>query len=387
MSDYSVLPLSSPVIKGNEWNYIKECLDSGWVSSGKFVGEFEKGILGYTGSNYAVACINGTAALQVSLQVAGVKSQDEVIVPTVTFIAPVNAVRYLGAEPVFMDCDDFYNIDLEKVTSFIKEETVIKGGVTVDKMTGKVIRALLPVHVFGNAVDLREVIFLCKERNISVIEDATESLGTFYRDGPYKNKYTGTIGDLGCYSFNGNKIITTGGGGMVITDNPEYAKKIRYLINQAKNDALRYIHDEVGYNFRLTNLQAAMGLAQLEQLSLFIAAKKKNYALYKEKIAKIDGLELAEVPGYAENNCWMYALRIDKKKYPKDREGLTNYLWKNGIETRPLWHLAHLQKPYRNNRHYRIERAYRLLEMTLNIPCSANLTKTDIEHIANLLMQ
>ncbi len=289
-----IIPLSVPSIQGNEWKYIKECLDTEWVSSaGKYVNLFEQKVCEFTGAKYAVSCVNGTAALQVALQIVGVKPKDEVIVPTLTFISPVNVVKYLNAEPIFMDCDAYYNIDVDKTIQFLEQETetrsvIARSGATrqsyfcFNKKTGHRISAIIPVHIFGNACNLEKLIPICKERNIRIIEDATESLGTYYTKVKYKNKYTGTIGDIGCYSFNGNKIITTGGGGMIVTDNKEYADKARYLTTQAKDDEVRYIHNEIGYNFRLTNIQAAMGVAQLEQLPEFLKIKTQNFELYKE---------------------------------------------------------------------------------------------------------
>ncbi len=377
-----MIPLSIPHIAGNEWKYIKECLDSGWVSSvGKYVDEFENRICSFTGANYAIACTNGSAALQTALRLVGVLPNDEVIVPTVTFIAPVNAVRYAGAEPVFMDCDRYYNIDVEKTIEFIKNETLFITGQSINKLTKRRISALVPVHIFGNAVNLEPLISICKERNIKVVEDAAESIGTYYLRGSIQNKHTGIVGDAGCYSFNGNKIITTGGGGMIVTNYESYAEKARYLTTQAKDDPVRYVHNEIGYNFRMTNIQAAMGVAQLEKLPEFIEIKKKNYLLYKESIDKIHGLHLAEVPDYANNNYWMYCVQIDKDVYDKDREELMAHLSDNGIQTRPLWYLNHIQKQYKNCQNYNIHSAYKMLEKTLNIPCSINLTKQDISNV------
>jgi len=392
-----IIPLSVPSIQGNEWKYIKECLDTEWVSSaGKYVNLFEQKVCEFTGAKYAVSCVNGTAALQVALQIVGVKPKDEVIVPTLTFISPVNVVKYLNAEPIFMDCDAYYNIDVDKTIQFLEQETetrsvIARSGATrqsyfcFNKKTGHRISAIIPVHIFGNACNLEKLIPICKERNIRIIEDATESLGTYYTKGKYKNKYTGTIGDIGCYSFNGNKIITTGGGGMIVTDNKEYADKARYLTTQAKDDEVRYIHNEIGYNFRLTNIQAAMGVAQLEQLPEFLKIKTQNFELYKEQIDKISGLHLAESPDYANNNHWMYPLQIDKDVYGRDREKLMKYLSENKIQTRPVWYLNHLQKPYKDCQNYEIEKAIEFWENTLNIPCSVNLTEKQLDKVCNIL--
>lgn len=381
-----MIPLSVPHISGNEWRYIKECLDTEWVSSaGKYVDKFESDIRAYTGAGHAIACTNGTAALQVALRVVGVVPGDEIIIPTLTFIAPVNVARYLGTEPVFMDCDKYYNIDVGKTTEFIINETVFRDGYTFNKRTDKRISAIIPVHIFGNAVDLEQLIPVCRKRNIKIVEDATESLGTYYVSGGIKDKFTGTAGDIGCYSFNGNKIITTGGGGMIVTDNGDYAGEARYLTTQAKDDPVRYIHNEVGYNFRLTNIQAAMGVAQLEKLPEYIEIKKRNYRLYQEMIDAIPGLHLAQTPGYAHSNHWFYSLQIDENVYGKKRDELMAYFSENGIQTRPVWYLNHLQKPYRHCRSYKIEKAYKLLEKTLNVPCSVGLDRADIEKVVGVL--
>lgn len=406
MSD--IIPLSVPSIKGNEWKYIKKCLDTEWVSSvGKYVELFEKKITEYTGAKYAIACVNGTAALHISLILAGVQPNDEVLVPTLTFIAPINVIKYCEAFPVFMDADKYYNLDTKKTIEFILNETELVNSelsienvrhknqklkitnhetrITVNKKTGRRISAIIPVHVFGNAVWLDDIYEVCKERNIKIVEDTTESIGTIYIKGNFTSKYTGTIGELGCLSFNGNKIITTGGGGMILTDNEEYAKRARYLTTQAKDDKVRYIHNEIGYNYRLTNIQAALGLAQLEQLPKYLKTKKENYTFYKKEIDQIPGLNLAEVPEYAENNYWMYALQINKNIYRKDLEELMSYLSDHKIQTRPVWYLNHLQKPYKGYQNYKIKKALELLENTLNIPCSVNLRKQDIKRILKVL--
>jgi aminotransferase in exopolysaccharide biosynthesis len=381
-----LIPLSVPTLDGNEWKYVKECLDTAWVSSaGKYVEQFEREFARLTGAKYAVACINGTAALQVALRLVGVASGDEVIVPTVTFIAPVNAARYLGANPVFMDCDSFYNIDSEKTIDFIRKRTQFRDGRSYNRTTGRRIAALVPVHVFGNAVRLDELLQVCRERRIAVVEDASESAGTRYTVGPQASKHTGTLGDVGCFSFNGNKIITTGGGGMIVTDDPELARKARYLTTQAKDDNQRFIHNDVGYNFRLTNVQAALGVAQLERLPRYLKVKRENYLAYAEALADFRGLSLAPVPDYADNNHWMYPVRVDASSYGKDREELMLWLADRGIETRPLWQLNHRQRPYADCEAYKIERANALYDETLNLPCSVGLTVEQRESVLSAL--
>ena len=381
-----MIPLSTPTISGNEWLYIKECLDTNWVSSaGKYVDLFEEKIAEYTGASHTIACVNGTSALQVSLHLVGVGYGDEVIIPTLTFIAPVNAIVYNGALPVFMDADAYYNIDIEKTISFLENETIFKGNYTYNKKTNKKISAIVPVHVFGNACWLDELVQLCEERNISIVEDAAESMGTHYIYGEHSGKHTGTVGIMGCLSFNGNKIITTGGGGMILTDDDDLAEKAKYLTTQAKDDRIRYIHDRIGYNFRLNNIQAAMGVAQLEQLPKFLKIKKKTYQKYKEYINEIPGLLIADVPEYADNNNWMVSMQINKDIYGKDREQLMANLSENNVETRPVWQLNHLQKPYKNCQSYKIEKAPDLLDKSINIPSSVNISADQINIIKEVL--
>ena len=380
------IPLSEPSLKGNEWQYVKECLDTEWVSSaGKYVGLFEKKIAEHTNAKYAVACVNGTSALQVSLRLAGVEPGDEVIVPTLTFIAPVNAIAYNGAIPVFMDADQYFNIDVEKTIDFISNKTVFKNESTYNKTTNKKISAIIPVHVWGNAVWMAKLVSLCEERNIAIVEDAAESMGTRYINGEHSGKHTGTICLLGCLSFNGNKIITTGGGGMILTDDADLAEKAKYLTKQAKNDRVRYIHDEIGYNFRLTNIQAALGVAQLEQLSGFLERKGEIFHQYQNALNGVDGLSIADVPNYADNNHWMNVLQIDNAVYGEDRDSIMQRLEKNRIQTRPVWALNHLQKPYKDCQSYKIEQAEELVNNSLCLPSSTNLSDEDLNKVIDIL--
>jgi len=376
------IPLSVPSIKGKEWEYVKECIDTEWVSSaGKYVDLFEKNIAAYTGSKYAIACVNGTAAIQVSLRLAGVGAGDEVIVSTLTFIASVNAITYNNAMPIFMDADKYYNLDSEKTIEFIKNKTVFKNGFTYNKKTNNKITAIIPVHVWGNACWLDKLVNLCEERNIAIVEDACESLGTFYNLGKYKGKHTGTIGKLGCLSFNGNKIITTGGGGMILTDDEALVEKAKYLTTQAKDDPIRYVHDEIGYNFRLTNIQAALGVAQLEQLPEILQRKKEIYHFYQKELKGIDGLTMSKTPDYSDNNHWMNLLQIDTDIYTDDRESLMEKLEENGIQTRPVWAFNHEQNPYIYCQNYKIEKAEELVEQSLCLPSSSNLKESEIQKV------
>ena len=270
-----MIPLSVPNIKGKEWEYVKECLDTEWVSSaGSFVERFENDIANFTKAKYVIACSSGTSALHISLKLSGVQPGDEVIIPSLTFIAPVNAIKYNGANPIFMDADNYFNLDVEKTIEFLNNETFQKNGYSYNKKTKNKITAIVPVHMWGNAVDLAPLINICIDMGIKIVEDSSESLGTFYNENDLKGKHTGTLGTFGCLSFNGNKIITTGGGGAILTNDKELAKKARYLTTQAKDDPIRYIHNEIGFNYRLTNVQAAIGVGQFEMLESFLERKK-----------------------------------------------------------------------------------------------------------------
>ena len=288
-----MISLSSPKVLGKEKEYINECLQSGWIStSGPFIEKFENELSKYVGAEHVVCCINGTAALQISLKLMGVKENDEVIVPTLTFIATINAVFYNNASPIFMDCDEYYNLDTNKTINFIKNETYFENGFSYNKKSNKKVAAIVPVHVWGNAVWFDELYELCSERNIQIVEDASESLGTKYTKGKFKNFHTGTIGKIGCTSFNANKVITAGGGGAIITNDKNIADKALYLVSQAKDDPIRYIHNEVGYNYRITNINAAIGLAQLEMVDEVLKRKEEIRNFYFNHISSINGLSL-----------------------------------------------------------------------------------------------
>jgi perosamine synthetase len=381
-----MITLSTPNIGGNEWEYIKECLDTEWVSSaGKYVDLFEEKICEYTGAKYAIACVNGTSALQVSLLLAGVEPDDEVIIPTLTFIAPVNAIAYNNAKPLFMDVDEYYNLDSEKTINFIRTKTKFKNGKTYNLETEKCISAIVPVHMWGNAAELGELKLLCDERKIAIVEDASESLGTYYINGQFDGKHTGTIGKFGCLSFNGNKIITTGGGGAILTNDKALSIKARYLTTQAKDDPVRYIHNEIGFNFRLTNIHAAMGVAQLENLQKFLQRKETFYNYYVDLLKNIDGLSMSRVPSYSKNNHWMSILQIDNSFYKEKPEELMIRLGDRNIQTRPVWRLNHLQKPYKNCQTYKIDNADELVEKSLCLPTSTNLSDNDIKFVVDSL--
>lgn len=375
MSENRIIPLSEPEISGNEWRYIKECLDTGWVSSaGSYVNKFEQMLSGYTGTAHAVAAVNGTSALHLSLIACGIGAGDEVIVPTLTFVAPVNAVRYCGAYPVFMDCNkDTLCIDVRKTTDFIENDCgQRKDGFTYNRKSGRRVKAIIPVHIFGHPAEMDELIEICRRNKIDIIEDATESLGSEYR-----GKKAGSFGRAGCLSFNGNKIITTGGGGMVVTDDNDIALRIRHLSTQAKKDSFEYDHDEIGYNYRLTNIQAAMGVAQMERLKEFIRIKRTNAGLYRELISDIKGIEFLWEQDRVKSNFWFYTIRVPREH----KKGLMDFLISNNIQVRPVWKLIHTLPMYKDFQSYKIENAPEIHEGCMNLPCSVGIKKEEIEYV------
>ena len=282
-----VIPNAVPHLAGNEWKYVKECLDTNWVSSaGAFVDRFEREVARYVGVPHAVATVNGTAALHVALLAAGVTAGDEVVMPAFTFVATANAVAYCGAHPVFLDSEETsWGLDPARVAEFLDGECEVTAGRVTDRRTGRVVRALLPVHLYGHPCDLDPLLALARRYPLAVVEDSAEALGARYRGRP-----VGADGLAGCVSFNGNKIITTGAGGMVLSRDEAMAARVRRLTTQARGDALEFIHDEIGFNYRLSNLHAALGVAQLEQLDLFVEDKRRTAAFYQQAFAPVDGV-------------------------------------------------------------------------------------------------
>ncbi len=381
----SFISLSVPNLKGNELQYVTTAVETEWVSTGgPYVNEFESKIAEYVRVKGAVSCQNGTSGLHLALLLCGVSRDDEVIVPAITFIAAVNPVRYIGAEPVFMDCDDSITIDPDKLEEFCRHECSLSGGNLINNRTKKCIKAIVIVHVFGNMADMERIMQIAAIYNLKVVEDATEALGTYYTEGKYTGKFAGTIGTVGVYSFNGNKIITTGGGGMIVSDDEHLLAKAKHLTTQAKSDEMYYTHDDVGYNYRMTNLQAALGLAQLEQLESFIKTKEENYYLYQEKINHIPGLSILNFRSGIRSNYWFYAMYCDNA-YPLNRDEVIKYLAAKKIQSRPIWGLINEQIPYRNNQTYKIEQASHYWERVVNIPCSTNLDTEDVLYVIECL--
>ena len=379
------IPLSVPNLNGNELEYIKTAVETEWVSTGgPYVTSFENKIAEYVHCKGAVSCQNGTSGIHTALLVMNITHEDAVLVPTLTFIAAVNPVKYIGAKPIFMDCDDSLCIDSEKMERYCQEQCETIDGRLIDKKSQKHVKAVIIVHVFGNMADMERIIQVATKYHLQVIEDATEALGTYYTEGGYKGKFAGTIGDIGIYSFNGNKIITTGGGGMIVSENEEYLKRAKHLTTQAKSDELYYTHDEIGYNYRMTNLQAALGLAQLEQLETFIEIKQRNYNEYKSLIKDVKGLKLLHYSKGIRINHWFYALYCEDD-YAYSRDGLIQFLKENEVQTRPIWGLISDQVPYKNDCSYKIVKAYDYWMHVVNIPCSSNLSKEDVHTVVGLL--
>lgn len=391
------IPLSIPNFEGNEKKYVNDAIEQGWVSTGgAYITQLERGLAHYLGVNDVVACQSGTAGLHLAMVECGVKPGDMVIVPSLTFIAAVNPVRYQFADPVFMDCDDSLCMDPQKLLSFCEQECTLTDEGLIYKKSGQVVKAVVVVHVFGNLADMETIMTIAGRFQLRVIEDATEALGSKYLQGKYKGKYAGTVGDFGVYSFNGNKIITTGGGGAVTARESALAEHIRYLSTQAKDDALCYVHHEIGYNYRMTNLQAALGVAQLEELTEFIRRKQNNYEYYKKLLDGNLYAKLIDFRAGTESNKWFYALQFDADwldKWKKDEQAvdaikaLVNRLMLYGIQTRPIWGLIHEQRPYKKYLAYHIERAKYYTETILNIPCSTQLTKEDIAYVVEMITQ
>lgn len=376
----NLIPLSVPSFEGNEKKYVNDALEQGWVSTGgAYIMEFEYQLSEFLHIDNVTACQSGTSALHLALAEAKVGQGDIVIVPPLTFIAAVNPVKYQFAEPVFIDCDDSLCMDPVKLTQFCEEECEFLDGILT--YGGKHVKAVIVVHIFGNLADMEAIMETAGKYNLKVIEDATEALGTKYTDGIFADRYAGTIGDFGAFSFNGNKIITTGGGGAVTANNYATVEHMRYLSTQAKDDAHYYIHNEVGYNYRMTNIQAAIGVAQMEELPKFIKRKQVNYDKYKKLFT---GFELGEMVEFRKGtfpNKWFYSLKINKDMIDASMHDIIEELSRRGVQTRAIWGLINEQVPYKSNVAYKLEKAPYYAERILNFPSSTQITDEEIEYV------
>lgn len=362
--------LHEPQFAGNEWAYLKECLDSTYVSSiGKFVDRFEAQIAEYTGAKHAVAVCNGTAALHVALQLSGVAAGDEVIVPALTFAATANAVTYCGAIPHFADSEESsLGLDPEALREYLRDNTEIRADRCVNRRTSRVIRAIVPMHAFGHPADIDGLLAVARDYRLNLTEDAAESLGSTLR-----GRHTGTFGLMGTLSFNGNKTITTGGGGAIITNDAQLAKRAKHLTTTAKlPHRWEYRHDEIGYNYRMPNINAALGCAQLEQLPAFLKAKRRLFEAYAAAFAGMGGAHLLSEPAGCQSNYWLQTLVLERAAAPQ-RDRILAATNEAGFMTRPAWTLMHELAPYRDCPRMPLPVAESLEARLINLPSSAFL--------------
>ncbi len=380
------LPLSVPNFCGNEKEYVEKAVVSEWVSTGgSMVGEFEQAIADYNGVERSVATASGTAALHLALICLGAKSGDEVLVPTLTFVAAVNPVKYVGAKPIFFDCDENLCIDVKALRNFCEMQCDFDEGILRNKKTGRKVSGIIPVHVFGNLADMDAIMDLAHQYNLFVLEDATEALGSRFESGRFAGKMAGTVGDFGAFSFNGNKLITTGSGGALVATDSRLLEHAKYLSTQAKDDELHFVHDEIGYNYRMTNLQAALGLAQMENLEQFIERKNKNYELYRERLEDINGVRLLPFRSDIRSNRWFYSLAVEE--FALSRDELMTLFHQNKIGVRPIWTLIHTLKPYSNCDYFGGYNSKIYRDTIINLPCSTSLDVEGIERVCSVIRE
>lgn len=375
-----MIPLSVPSLLGNELKYVKQCIDTGWISSaGNFVNQFEKSISDYTKSNHSVACMNGTAALQTALNILNVGDNDIVLTTNLTFVATLNAISYTGATPVLFDIDEStWQINLDLVELWIEENTKIveaEGTLfSITKKSNKKVAALMPVHVLGGLVDIDKLMSISKKYHIPIVEDSTEALGS-----TYQGKQAGTFGSLGTFSFNGNKIISTGGGGMIVSDNTDYATRAKHITTTAKTDPLDYFHNEIGYNYRLVNVLAAIGVAQMENFSKILENKKRIDKAYRDGLGQNSEIIFQKHLKGTDPNCWLFTFRT-----PRMRK-LLEYLNKKGIQSRPFWTPMN-QLPMYSNCKYIFSKhdvTNKIYSECISIPSSTNLKVLQQEEVIN----
>ena len=380
-----MIPLSLPNISGNEWKYVKDCLDTGWISSvGSYVTDFENALAGFVGAKYGVAAMNGTAAIHLALQLVGVESGDLVIVPNITFIASCNAVSYTGAKPLLIDVDPFtWQMDLDLLEAWLEENTYIIESQPFTpeesirshlKTSGQRIGALLPVHVLGNMCNMERLMSIAEKYHISVVEDSTEALGS-----RFKGKSAGTFGSFGTFSFNGNKIISTGGGGVMVTDDEDLAKKAKHLTTQAKIDPFEYDHDAIGYNYRLVNILAAVGVAQMEQLPGFLNRKKEIDERYRNELES-QNLRFQKVTAGVSPNNWLQTMWVDNQR------PMIKHLLDNGVQCRPFWVPMNRLEMFKNSIFVSNgDQSGRVYEHCISIPSSTGLTDEQVETVINVV--
>ena len=362
------IPLHEPKFIGNEKAYLNECIDTGFVSSvGKFVDKFETEFAKIVGSKYAVATVNGTAALHIALKISGVKSGDLVLTQPLTFIATCNAISYLGAEPIFIDVDrDDLGLSPTALGRFLEENCEVKNGICLEKISGKIVRACVPMHTFGFPCKIDEIKEICDAWSIALIEDAAESLGSYYKD-----RHAGVFGKLGAFSFNGNKIVTSGGGGAIVTNDENLAKYAKHITTTAKiPHPYEYRHNEIGYNYRMPNINAALLVAQLENLEIFLDSKRGLAAIYREFFAKFSNVKFIDEPQNTRTNFWLNAVLFEDAQKRDRFLKLSN---ESGVFTRPIWRLMSELDMFKNCRRDSLENAKFLSERVVNLPSSARV--------------
>jgi len=367
---FGPVSLHEPSFDGNELQYLKECIDSTYVSSvGKFVDKFEKDLATYTGAKFAISVVNGTASLHISLKLAGVQSGDEVLLPALTFVATANAITYCGAIPHFADSEDAtLGIDVLKLREYLNKTTSQESDKCINKITGRVIRALIPMHTFGHPSDIDGLLSIANDFNIILIEDAAESLGSFY-----SGQHTGTFGLLGTLSFNGNKTITTGGGGAILTNDEGLARRAKHLTTTAKlPHAWEFRHDEIGYNYRMPNINAALGCAQLEQLPSKLKAKRELFLRYQNAFKNLKGVKLFSEPMNCQSNYWLQTLLLDEIE-SKFRDNILSVSNNSEIMTRPVWVPMNELEPFNDSPSMDLANAKLLSQRIINIPSSPSI--------------
>jgi perosamine synthetase len=370
LPEQSRIGLHEPVFQGNEWKYLKECLDTGWVSSaGKYVERFEQQLAAYTGVDRAVATVNGTSALHVCLKLVGVEQGDEVLVPALSFVATANAVSYCGAIPHFVDSDEYtLGLDPPKLKDYLEEIAAIRNDQCYNRQTGRRIRAVVPMHTFGHPVDIDPLIEVCQQYRLELVEDAAESLGSYY-----KGRHTGCFGRLAALSFNGNKIVTTGGGGAILTNDQELGRIAKHITTTAKlPHKWAFVHDQTGYNYRLPNINAALGCAQIEQLPDFLTKKRALAERYQKVFANIEGVRYFTEPGFARSNYWLNAILLDRE-IADQRDAILDLTNANGLMTRPAWTLMHKLPMYQDCPRMDLSTAEDLEARLINLPSSVFL--------------
>ncbi|MCL6460334.1 MAG: LegC family aminotransferase [Flavobacterium micromati] len=376
-----MIPLSVPFLNGNEWKYVKDCLDTGWISSaGSYVNQFEQQVADYAGAKYGIACMNGTVGLHIAQVLSGVTTDDHVIAPNITFIATLNAIKYTGASPILIDVDvKSWQMDLNLLEQYLKENTIVKevmgSSYCFHKETNKRIKAIMPVHVLGNIGDMDHLLAIAATYHLDIIEDSTEALGSLY-----KNTHAGSFGKFGVFSFNGNKIISTGGGGVIVTDDEELAKKAKHLTTQAKVSAMEYLHDEIGYNYRLVNVLAAIGVAQMEEFPTLLENKKRMDQFYRAELADVGDIEFQQVSSDVEANCWLFTFKT------KHMRALLEYLNANGVQSRPFWVPMNQLDMFKNDIYVsKIDQSNQVYQTSISIPSSAGITRAEMETVVKTI--